>query len=78
MTIGTFLSSALLYCALRSSSRSRSPRSRSAKCRTVVSSPPNSFHRWLPSTMVMVPIASSQSWNGMNAVSIFADVQVAQ
>ena len=74
MTIGTLTTSALLYAAFSASTRSRSLLSRSAKCRVTVSSLPISFHRWLPSTMVIVPISSSQSWNGMKAVSIFSEV----
>ena len=38
-----------------------------------MSSAPISCQRWLPSTIVMVPISSPQSWNGMNAVSIRSD-----
>ena len=49
--------------------------SRSAKCRTWLSSLPISCQRLLPSTMVMVPISTPQSWNGMNAVSIFSELQ---
>ena len=51
---------------------------RSAKCRTVLSSLPISRHRWLPSTIVMVPISGPQSWNGMNAVSMRSDEEEAQ
>jgi hypothetical protein len=43
-----------------------------------VSSLPISRQRWLPSTIVIVPISSSQSWNGMNAVSMLSDVDVDQ
>jgi hypothetical protein len=57
---------------------SRSPAFRSAKCRVTVSSRPVSRHRWLPSIIVIVPISSSQSWNGMNAVSMLSDVEVDQ
>jgi hypothetical protein len=42
------------------------------------SSRPTSFHRWLPSIMVIVPMRGPQSWNGMNAVSIRSDVHVCQ
>jgi len=43
-----------------------------------VSSAPVSRQRWLPSIIVIVPISSSQWWNGMNAVSMRSEVEVDQ
>ena len=78
MIIGTLATSALLWAAFRLSMLSRSSGSRSAKCRVTVSSAPVSRQRWLPSIIVIVPISSSQWWNGMNAVSMRSEVEVDQ
>lgn len=78
MWTGILRTSAPLYAAFSSSIWSSSERSRSAKCREVLSASAISFHRWLPSTIVIVPISSPQSWKGMNAVSISSEVEVDQ
>lgn len=77
ISIGTLVAAAPLNSAVSRRIASSSPRSRCAKWR-VESSPSISFHRWLPSIMVMVPISTPQSWNGMKAVSIRSEVQVCQ
>jgi hypothetical protein len=78
MIMGTLVTEAWLCSALRASITSRSSLSRSAKCLLVESSAPISSQRWLPSTMVMVPMSRPQSWNGMNAVSMSSDVHDCQ